>query len=182
MAKQRLTQRRINTLKPRQRAFVLRDSTLKGFGIRVLPSGAKRYFVHTQHRGQRIWQDIGDAHTMTETDARRRAVSVLAAIRNGHGSIAAAPDHTRFEAVAEEVFRRYARHWKPSTLSVNLGYYKTQILPWFEGRQIADIKRDDVQRWFASRHATPAAADRSRASALSHHAAGGGLRLSSRGQ
>lgn len=161
MAKRRLTQRRINTLKPKQHAFVLRDSKLKGFGIRVLPSGAKRYFVHTQHRGRRIWKDIGDANTITETNARQHAVSVLTIIRSGTCSITAAPNLTRFETVAEEVFRRYARHWKPRTLSVNLGYYKTQILPWFKGRQIADIKCNDVQRWFASRHATPSAADRS---------------------
>ena len=66
-----------------------------------------------------------------------------------------------FEAVAEEVFLRYSRHWKPSTLKVNRGYLRKQILPWFGGKQIADITRKDVQDWFMSLHATPVAADRS---------------------
>ena len=44
---------------------------------------------------------------------------------------------------------------------VNLGYYRNQILPWFKGKPIADITRQDVQQWFASLHGTPVAADRS---------------------
>ena len=66
-----------------------------------------------------------------------------------------------FEIVAEEIFRRYQRHWKPRTLKVSLGYYRKQILPWFKGKAIADITRQDVRQWFASLHATPVAADRS---------------------
>ncbi len=68
---------------------------------------------------------------------------------------------TRFETVAEEVFRRYGRRWKPRTLAVNRSYLRNQILPWFRGRRVAGITRRDVQRWFAALHATPAAADRS---------------------
>ena len=66
-----------------------------------------------------------------------------------------------FESVAEEVFRRYGRTWKPRTLAVNRVYLRNQIMPWFQGRPIADITRREVQRWFAALHATPAAANRS---------------------
>ena len=44
---------------------------------------------------------------------------------------------------------------------MNRWYLNNQILPWFRGRQIADITRRDVQNWFMSLHATPVAADRS---------------------
>ena len=70
-------------------------------------------------------------------------------------------DKTRFETVAEEVFRRYRRTWKPRTVAVNRAYLRNQIMPWFRGCPIADITRRDVQRWFAALHATLAAADRS---------------------
>ncbi len=62
--------------------------------------------------------------------------------------------------VAEEVFRRYGRHWKPGTLTVNRCYLRNQILPWFRDRPIAEIHRGEVRRWFATQHRTPAAADR----------------------
>ena len=69
--------------------------------------------------------------------------------------------YTKFETVADEVFHRYARNWKPSTLKVNQGYYRNQILPWFEGRPITGITALDVKQWLASLHETPVAADRS---------------------
>ncbi len=107
MATARLTERRVDALKPRKSAYDVRDRDLKGFGVRVLPSAIP------------------------------------------------------FETVADEVFRRYARNWKPSTLRVNRNYYRNHILPWFEGRPIADISAHDVRRWFASLHNTPVSADRS---------------------
>ena len=139
----------------------VRDRDLKGFGVRVLPSGAKRYFVHSQHQGRRVWTIVGHAGAIGVHEARDRARTLLASIRDGSGDEAAAPPDIDFEAVAEEVFRRYARNWKPSTLKVNRGYYRKQILPWFEGRPIAGITAADVRRWFASLHETPVAADRS---------------------
>ncbi len=84
----------------------------------------------------------------------------MAAIREGSDAQAATPPDIAFETAGDEVFRRYARNWKPSTLNVNQGYYRNQILPWFKGHPIAAITVNDVRRWFASLHETPAAADR----------------------
>ena len=61
MATVRLDQRRVDTLKPRKSAYDVRDRDLKGFGVRVLPSGAKRYFIHSQHCGRRVWKIVGQA-------------------------------------------------------------------------------------------------------------------------
>ena len=47
------------------------------------------------------------------------------------------------------------------TMYVNQRYLHIQILPYFAGRQITDIERQDVRTRFASRSATPVAADRS---------------------
>ena len=161
MAPQRLSERRVDALKPRKSVYDVRDRELTGFGIRVLPSGAKRYFIHSQHRGRRVWKIVGQTGSIGLEDARARARTLLAAIRNGKGDEAAAPPDIPFGTVGDEVFRRYARNWKPSTLKVNRGYYRNQILPWFGGRPIAEITTRDVQQWFASLHETPVAADRS---------------------
>ena len=161
MVTARLNQRRVDALKPRKSAYDVRDRELKGFGVRVLPSGAKRYFVHTQHQGRRVWKIVGQAEAIGADQALGRARTLLAGIREGSDAQATARPDTAFEIVGDEVFRRYARNWKPSTLKVNQGYYRNQILPWFEGRPIADIAAHDVQLWFASLHETPVAADRS---------------------
>ena len=159
MATSRLTQHRVDTLKPGRTARDIRDRNLKGFGVRILPSGRKRYFLHCQVDGRRVWHAIGDAEAISLGYARSKASTMLASKLHGDEVGTVAP--ILFETVAEEVFRRYGRHWKPRTLRVNLGYYRKQILPWFRGRPIVDITRPDIQKWFASLHAAPVAADRS---------------------
>ncbi len=160
MPRTHLTDARVRALKPRKTAYDIRDGKLRGVGLRVLPSGAKRFFVHCQHRGERVWKIIGDAATMDVREARSRAVAMLAAIRLGEDP-PRDPAETRFEAIAEAAFERRSRLWKAGTLAVNRGYLRRQILPHFAGRQIADIDSRDVANWFASLRATPVAADRS---------------------
>ena len=53
---------RVKTLEPRASACDLRDKMLAGFGVRVLPSGAKRFFIHTQYRGMRVRKTVADAN------------------------------------------------------------------------------------------------------------------------
>ena len=77
----RLTESRVQGLRPRQSPYDIRDSELKGFGVRALPSGGKRFFVHCQHEGRRIWKTVGDADSIGLDEARRRATELLAAIR-----------------------------------------------------------------------------------------------------
>ena len=159
MPSRSLSEARIKGLKPRRRAYEVRDAKLKGFGVRVLPSGAKRFFVHTQHNGKRSWQTVADANAVDLNEARSRAEAMLGTLR-GAASTQISSEETLFESVAEAVFQRYARVWKPRTLEVNRSYLRRQILPSFAGRQVADITRRDVQRWFASLRATPGSANR----------------------
>ena len=157
----RLTQRRVDALGPRHKVRDVRDAELKWYGVRVMPSGMKRYFIHTQNQGRRGWKIVGEAAALTEAQARARAKAMLAALRDCGELDAVDLGETPFEAVAEEVFTRYARLWKPGTVEVNRIYLRRQILPFFAGRPIGGIARRDVQAWFRSLHATPAAANRS---------------------
>ena len=160
MAGKILTDTRIGALIPRKTSYDIRDGKLRGFGVRVTPSGRKRFFFHCQHRGQRVRKIVGEAGAMDIAEARSLAETMLPAIRRGE-PVPPRPEEALFEAVAETVFRQYERVWKPRTLDVNRGYLKKQILPRFAGRNIADIDSRAVRNWFASLAATPVAADRS---------------------
>ncbi|MDE0435600.1 MAG: tyrosine-type recombinase/integrase [Bryobacterales bacterium] len=160
MPRVNLTDARIGALEPRKSAYEVRDAKLRGFGIRVTPSGRKRYFVHRQHRGERIWKIVGDADAIKLEEARSQAREMLVAMRRGEDP-ALACGETLFKDVAATVFRRHERIWKARTLEVNRGYLKNQILPHFAGRPIAEIDRREVLAWFAALGATPVAADRS---------------------
>ncbi len=160
MPRTNLTETRVRVLRPRKSVREVRDSKLKGFGVRVSPSGRKQFFIHCQHSGERIWKIVGDAGSMSVMDARASAAEMLTAIRRGEEA-PHAPGETLFEAVAEAAFQRHERLWKPGTMVVNRSHLRNRIMPHFAGRQIAEIDRQEVRNWFARLRATPVAADRS---------------------
>ena len=102
---------RVTALVPRESTYAFRDAALKGFGVQLLPSGAKRFLVHAPHQGRRVWKIIRDANALTVEEVRLRATSLLDTIRPGADTSDCA-DTTRFELVAEAVFQRYERAWK----------------------------------------------------------------------
>ena len=182
-----LNQHRVDHLKPRNSTYDIRDIDLKGFGVRILPSGKKSYFLQTQYEGRRRWTKIGDADAMPEAEARSQARSMLAGIGKGRESVSAQPAEIAFEAVAEEVFAYYRRHWKPRTLAVNLNYYENHIRP--AGPDAM------VQGAADCRHYAAGGAGMVRvpsceaglgepisAGAVGHPAAGRGVRIQARGQ
>ena len=86
----------------------------------------------------RVLLEVGHEVDRVAREPRAHAGAMLTAIRHGKAT-SARPPNTAFESVAEEVFRRYARNWKPGTLAVNRQYLRNQILPYFKGRPIAEI-------------------------------------------
>ncbi|MDE0047346.1 MAG: Arm DNA-binding domain-containing protein, partial [bacterium] len=154
MPRTTLTPSHIAALRPRARAYDIRDGKLPGFGIRIMASGAKRYFIHSQTQGKRVWQIVGDADSLDVDEARSRATTMQAALRRGAQTPSSDGD-VLFETVAETAFRRHERLWKAGTLKVNSSHLDNQIPPRFRGCPIAEIGHADVRRWFASLRATP---------------------------
>ena len=85
---------------------------------------------------------------------------MLAAIRRG-AELPSSDDVALFETAARTTFRRHDRLWKAGTFDVNSSHLADPILPRFAGRPITETDHADARRWFASLHATPAAADHS---------------------
>ena len=49
---------RVKAFAPRTSAWDIRDAKLRGFGVRVLPAGARRFFMHTRHHGKRNQETV----------------------------------------------------------------------------------------------------------------------------
>jgi integrase len=73
--KQSITNTLLNKLKPEAKPLEIRDTQVKGFILRVQPSGAMTYYVEYA-RGKRI--KLGCATILTPTQARELAKSTLA--------------------------------------------------------------------------------------------------------
>ena len=55
----KITKRTVDALEPRDREHVLWDDEIKGFGVRVRPSGRKTYIVKYRDRGRAVKVTIG---------------------------------------------------------------------------------------------------------------------------
>ncbi len=65
MPASRLTKRRVGTLEQHGKTCDIRDAEITGFGVRILPSGRKFYFLCCQIDGNRVWHAIADAEDIT---------------------------------------------------------------------------------------------------------------------
>src|SRR5216683_761973 len=79
-----LTKRYVDSLKPAAKSVLAFDASLAGFGIRVMPSGHRSYFVQYRNKhGRSRWFTIGAHGPMTVDEARKIAKDVLHAVAEG---------------------------------------------------------------------------------------------------
>lgn len=73
----------VSTLKPDPAPYEVNDTDLKGFGLRVQPSGVMSYYVRYRLRGKQTRIVIGRTTEFTPAQARDAAKSMLAGINLG---------------------------------------------------------------------------------------------------
>jgi hypothetical protein len=84
----KITKRTVDALKPRAKPYVTFDDDVKGFGLRVMPSGVKSYILEYRpgSGGRGVAKrrlTLGKHGAMTAEQARRAAQEALARIRLG---------------------------------------------------------------------------------------------------
>ena len=155
-----LTQRAVESAKPRRKTYIIHDKKLKGFHLSVARAGRKTFALSSMRYGKRIFEKIGDAAIMPAVEARKIASQKIKTFTEQSFAIHHLDGNTRFEAIAELTFDRYERLWKPNTTAVNRCYLHNNILPYFKDHTIAAISRQDVERWFAGLRHIAATANR----------------------
>ncbi len=70
-----LTTSKVLTAKKRKKPYIIRDQKLKGFHLKIYPSGRKNFAITCLRGGKQYNERIGDAAVMTLADARRIAAS-----------------------------------------------------------------------------------------------------------
>jgi integrase len=88
VARVRISKRTVDSIVPSEKAFVLYDTELTGFGVRVMPSGSKSWIVEYRPgsggRGVRsVRLSLGSTTLLTPDEARRLARDKLADARRG---------------------------------------------------------------------------------------------------
>ena len=146
----KLTDARIGKLKARDIEYMVWDTRIAGFGIRVRPSGHKSYVYHRHADGQSRKFTLGPVALGSVDEARCDCMEVWGRMQSGE----------RAEGVDDAqapLFRDFvAGSWraacyepcKPSTKTSKDWALNNQILPIFGDLPLDKIDRAGVIRWF----------------------------------
>jgi integrase len=153
MAKHRLTDRTLKTLKPKRQRYEVMDTDVPGFGVRVSETGQRSFILIARYPGSPnpTRRAIGEYPAISLETARRRARDWRDLIEKGvdpkvHEARLKREEirkqQTTFGAVAEDFLERHVsgqRRARDTAREIR----KELIGPWGE-RPIAGITREDV--------------------------------------
>ena len=162
----RITRKAVDALTAREREYMVWDGDIKGFGVRVHPSGRKVYIVKYRDDGRVIKKTIGPHGPIPPAAARGRAAEIITAARTGRdltGQILPPPTNgapTVRDLAGRFLDEHVAGHCKPSTAhSYTLAIHR-HVLPGLGSRRVAEVTRADVASLHQRMRATPFAANR----------------------
>jgi integrase len=84
--------------KPVFRVEILWDTEVRGFGLRLLPSGRKGWVLRYRHRGRQHMNELGDFGTFTLEEARAKARGYLVRVESGEDPFSKREDGKTLES------------------------------------------------------------------------------------
>lgn len=161
-----LTKRRVDALRPEHARDVYAwDDELPGFGVRVKPSGVKKYFVqyrNTAGRSRRV--TIGRHGALAPDQARKLARAHFGSVAWGEDPAQAAMER-RLGATMSELCDRFLREHaepkkRPSSVYTDRRIIEKHIKPTLGALRVEDVRRVDVGNLHHSLRSTPTQANR----------------------
>src|SRR5262245_144728 len=153
----KLTKRVVDALHPDPNRDVFKwdagDGALKGFGIRVKPSGVASYFVQYRNKEGRTRRLVlGRVGELTPNEARHFAADKLKDARAG-GDPSAERHAARAAITVSELCDLYVAdakgRIKPSTLAMDRSRIECHVKPLIGRRTVAGLTRRDIERFQA---------------------------------
>jgi Arm DNA-binding domain/Phage integrase, N-terminal SAM-like domain len=146
----KLTKRAVEAAEIKSSEYFLWDDELPGFGLRVLASGRKGYVVQYRagRRSRRI--SLGPSSVLTCEQARNRAITLVAAAKNGEDP-AAKRDGDRAAITVAELAERFDREHvalrlKESTAKGYRRMVERVILPALGRHRVNEVARADIAK------------------------------------
>lgn len=144
----KLTKRRVDSFDIRDKAYFEWDSEIKGFGVRIMPSGTKTYQVQYRKGGRTRRASIGRHGNITADQARNRAKEIMGELSKGENPAEEIAQHRRAPTVAalcERFFTDHVQHrCKASTQSEYRRAIDLFINPAIGNFKVVDVERRDV--------------------------------------
>src|SRR6516165_9152841 len=154
MAKGALTDRKIQSLKPRAAPYIVPDPHVPGHGVRVMPSGHRSFVLNTRYPGSSnpAPRSLGSYGELTLEQARKKAGQWRNLIKGGidpriqderQRQAALRQQRTTFAAVAEDFIKdKLSTERKGREVA---GDIRREFLPLWDRRPITEITPLDVR-------------------------------------
>ena len=147
----KLTKRIVDASEVRASEYFIWDDDIPGLGLRILPSGRKGYVVQYRagRRSRRI--SLGPSTVLTCEQARHRAITIIAAAKNGEDP-AAERDAGRKAITVKELSERFDKEHisirlKASTAKEYRRNLERFILPALGRLTVTEITKADVAKF-----------------------------------
>ena len=165
--KAKLTKRAVDDATPTTGRFILWDSMLPGFGLRVEPSGLKTFLIRYRPRSiypaPKRFMTIGRFGSVTADQARRQAMTILGTVAKGQDPAAAIGDRRKAITLEEAATRFLAEHVapkrKPNTFVAYRNAFAGHIIPILGKRSLAELTRAEIAKMHSSMARSPAVAN-----------------------
>jgi integrase len=146
----KISKRIVEALEIQDRDVDYYDDDLKGFGVRVRPSGRKTYFVMMRHRCVMRRFNIGSHGAVTAESARLKAkqiISDLAIDKNPTAEQEAVRNSVTVRSLGERFIEEYVPcHLKPSTAGEYKRCVEIFINPEIGTMKLVSVERTDIAK------------------------------------
>lgn len=148
--RKKLNKSAIDALAPRDREYLVWDTSLSNFGIRVQPSGRKSFLIQYRHQRRTRRYAIGPFGPLTVQQARLKAKELLGQVALGED-----PSHQRqlerkrptIATLCDEYLEEGCATKKATTIATDRGRIARHIKPLLGSRRVDSIQRADVERF-----------------------------------
>lgn len=144
----KLTKRAVEALPAEAKDYFVWDSQIAGFGVRVMPSGAKTYQAQYRKGGRTRRVSIGRHGKITVDEARKLAKEIMGQVAKGENPAEDISQHRKAPTVAALCERFFAAHakerCKPSTQKEYRRAIDLFIVPALGSFKVVDVERKDI--------------------------------------
>lgn len=158
MATTKITRRTVEAISPLERPFVVYDKDVKGFGIRVMPSGVATYIVEYRpgEGGRGVAKKrmaLGRTSELTPDEARKLAQHSLAAVRHGEDPLLERETKRREIKLHElvdqwerekPVGRKTGKPMAERTRTNTLARLRHHVVPLIGSKRVSAVSVEDV--------------------------------------
>jgi integrase len=162
----KLTIRTIDAIKPGERERFVWDGELRGFGVRVLPTGIKTFLVQYRTGAKRQRRMVlGRYGVVSPEVARREAREALALVARGKDPAAEREKSREAGTIARLCERYLTEHAqafkKASSVATDRQLIEKNLKPHLGSTPVSEVTRADVLKFRHTLRGSPIAANRS---------------------